>query len=103
MIRFFAHSIQFQRPRLPRCRFNREGDLLVTCGKDSIVNLWWADDGSRAGTFNGHNGAVWTLDLSCAWVFVSLEDSPVDPLLLRSYSKRTLHLLRPCPPLKRRR
>lgn len=24
------------------------------------MNLWWADNGERAGTFNGHNGAVWT-------------------------------------------
>lgn len=47
-------------------RFNREGDLLVTCGKDINVNLWWADNGERAGTFNGHNGAVWTTDMNCA-------------------------------------
>ena len=44
------------------CRFNREGDFLITCGKDSIVNLWFTDSGERAGTFNGHNGAVWTID-----------------------------------------
>lgn len=48
------------------CRFNREGDLLVTCGKDNLVNLWWTDNGERAGTFNGHNGACWTTDMTCA-------------------------------------
>lgn len=46
------------------CRFNREGDLLITCGKDSIVNLWWVDNGERAGTFDGHNGAVWTVHVN---------------------------------------
>ncbi len=44
------------------CRFTREGYFLITCGKDSNGNLWWADNGERAGTFNGHNGAVWTTD-----------------------------------------
>ena len=50
------------------CRFTREGDFLITCGKDSNVNLWWADNGERAGTFNGHNGAVWTTDTTCTAV-----------------------------------
>ncbi|GAB4817248.1 hypothetical protein N2152v2_004294 [Parachlorella kessleri] len=31
---------------------------------DSHVNLWWTDNGQRAGSFNGHNGAVWTVDIS---------------------------------------
>lgn len=52
-----------ERP-LNQVKFNREGDLLVTCGKDSRVNLWWTDNGQRAGTFNGHNGAVWSVDVS---------------------------------------
>lgn len=52
-----------ERP-LNQVKFNREGDLLVTCGKDSSVNLWFTDNGERAGTFNGHNGAVWTCDIS---------------------------------------
>eukprot|EP00889_Picochlorum_renovo_P006612 jgi/Picre1/33642/NNA_001122.t1 len=47
---------------LNQVSFTREGDFLITCGKDSNVNLWWADNGERAGTFNGHNGAVWTTD-----------------------------------------
>lgn len=28
------------------------------------MNLWFADNGERAGTFNGHNGAVWTTDVN---------------------------------------
>jgi translation initiation factor 3 subunit I len=52
-------------PSLSLSRFNREGDFLVTCGKDSLVNLWFSDNGERAGTFNGHNGAVWTTAVNC--------------------------------------
>ncbi|PRW45076.1 Eukaryotic translation initiation factor 3 subunit I [Chlorella sorokiniana] len=44
--------------------FNAEGDLLVTCGKDSNINLWWTDNGVRAGSFDGHNGVVWTCDIT---------------------------------------
>ena len=48
-----------------RCSYNTEGDLLVTCGKDSNINLWWTDNGVRAGSFDGHNGVVWTVDMTC--------------------------------------
>ncbi|PSC70882.1 eukaryotic translation initiation factor 3 subunit I-like [Micractinium conductrix] len=44
--------------------YNTEGDLLVTCGKDSNINLWWTDNGVRAGSFDGHNGVVWTVDMT---------------------------------------
>jgi hypothetical protein len=52
-------------PATSACRFNAEGDLLVTCGKDSNINLWWTDNGARAGSFDGHNGGVWTVDMTC--------------------------------------
>jgi translation initiation factor 3 subunit I len=35
-------------------RYNRDGDLLFSC----------ADNGDRLGTYRGHNGAVWTCDVS---------------------------------------
>jgi len=41
--------------------FNAEGDLLFTASKDSIVNVWFTSNGDRLGTFNGHNGTVWTV------------------------------------------
>mmetsp|Transcript_34347 Transcript_34347/g.97300 ORF Transcript_34347/g.97300 Transcript_34347/m.97300 type:complete len:344 (-) Transcript_34347:212-1243(-) len=46
------------------CRYNREGDLLISCAKDHKPCLWDSEDGSRIGTFAGHNGAVFCCDIS---------------------------------------
>ena len=45
-------------------KYNKEGDLLFTCAKDHHPTLWYSDDGHRVGTYIGHNGAVWTCDVS---------------------------------------
>jgi len=52
-------------------RYNRDGDLLFSCAKDSLPNVWHAINGERLGTFgssqerdsNSHGGAVWCLDV----------------------------------------
>ncbi|ORX40835.1 WD40-repeat-containing domain protein [Kockovaella imperatae] len=41
--------------------FNAEGDLLFSASKDVGVNVWFTSNGERLGTFNGHNGTVWTV------------------------------------------
>ncbi|CAN6292803.1 unnamed protein product [Urochloa humidicola] len=45
-------------------RYNRDGDLLFSCAKDHTPTIWYADNGDRLGTYRGHNGAVWTCDVS---------------------------------------
>jgi translation initiation factor 3 subunit I len=45
-------------------KYNREGDLLFTCAKDHHPTLWSGLDGERIGTYIGHNGAVWTCDVT---------------------------------------
>ncbi|KAJ6356610.1 hypothetical protein OIU78_004664, partial [Salix suchowensis] len=45
-------------------KYNREGDLLVSCAKDHNPTVWFADNGERLGTYHGHNGAVWCCDVS---------------------------------------
>ena len=46
-------------------RFNREGDLLISCAKDLSASLWRSEDGLRIGTFEGHKGTIWTCDITC--------------------------------------
>ena len=62
LVRAVCHT---HRP-LTFIKYNAEGDLLVTCAKDQTPNLWYADDGERIGTYVGHNGAVFTCDISGA-------------------------------------
>jgi hypothetical protein len=52
-----------ERP-LTQVKYNREGDLIVTCAKSLYPCLWLAEDGTRIGTYEGHNGAVWTCEIS---------------------------------------
>lgn len=45
---------------LTQLKYNREGDLLISCAKDLKPCVWFSEDGVRLGTLDGHNGAVWT-------------------------------------------
>ena len=44
--------------------FNREGDLLFSAAKSPKICVWHTDNGERLGTFNGHNGVVWSVDVN---------------------------------------
>jgi len=46
-------------------KFNRDGDLLFSAAKDYQVTVWYTHNGERLGTYNGHAGAVWCLDVNC--------------------------------------
>eukprot|EP00808_Paulinella_micropora_P012439 g51100.t1 len=52
-----------ERP-LTKVRFNRENDLLMSCGKDKKVSVWYTSNGERLGTYNGHDGGVWDCDIN---------------------------------------
>jgi translation initiation factor 3 subunit I len=45
-------------------KYNREGDLLFTASKDKRPTVWFASNGERLGTFDGHAGAVFSLDVT---------------------------------------
>ncbi|CAI7671481.1 translation initiation factor eIF3 subunit [Elasticomyces elasticus] len=49
---------------LTQIKFNSDGDLLFSTSKDKIVCAWWSANGERLGTYSGHQGAVWTVDVS---------------------------------------
>jgi len=51
---------------ITRIKYNREGDLLFSCAKDRRPNVWYSLNGERLGTYEGHDGAVWTMD--CDWM-----------------------------------
>ncbi|KAF7979195.1 hypothetical protein HWV62_121 [Athelia sp. TMB] len=48
---------------LTQIKFNAEGDLLFSCSKDNLINVWFSHNGERLGTYDGHNGTVWTIDV----------------------------------------
>jgi len=61
------------RPTLINChkgpltmvKYNREGDLLFSCAKkDKKPCAFYANTGERLGTYNGHEGAVYDLDVN---------------------------------------
>ena len=54
---------------ITQIKYNREGDLLFSAAKDPQPNVWYSVNGERLGTYKGHNGAVWCLDVSCILVF----------------------------------
>ncbi len=51
---------------LTQIKFNPEGDLLFSCSKDHVINVWYTHNGERLGTYDEHNGAVWTIDVDSA-------------------------------------
>jgi len=68
----YIHIYIFMRPILLKgherpltfIKYNADGDLIVTCAKDHHPTLWYAENGNRVGTYIGHNGAVWTADMT---------------------------------------
>jgi len=49
---------------LTMVKYNREGDLLLSTGKDHTPSIWYADNGERIGTYDGHCGTVWCVDIN---------------------------------------
>lgn len=48
---------------LTQVKFNREGDLLFSVAKDSSASIWYASNGERLGTLEGHQGTIWSIDV----------------------------------------
>jgi len=44
-------------------KYNYDGDLLFTASKDQIPSMWRSENGERVGTFHGHKGTIWDLDI----------------------------------------
>ncbi|KAK3813152.1 MAG: WD40-repeat-containing domain protein [Benniella sp.] len=55
---------------LTQIKYNREGDLLFSVSKDHVINVWYSHNGERLGTYHGHNGTVWTVDVNSTTTFL---------------------------------
>jgi len=44
-------------------KYNKEGDLLFSTSKHPTFAVWYTTNGERLGTYKGHNGAVWSVDV----------------------------------------
>lgn len=49
---------------ITQIKYNREGDLLFSSAKDTHPTVWYSINGERLGTFEGHTGAVWCIDVN---------------------------------------
>ncbi|XP_063933350.1 eukaryotic translation initiation factor 3 subunit I-like [Zophobas morio] len=49
---------------LTQLKFNKEGDLLFSSGKDISWHVWRTSNGEKLGSYDGHSGSVWCVDIS---------------------------------------
>lgn len=55
--------LQGHQRSITQIKYNREGDLLFSSSKDAQPNVWFSLNGERLGTFTGHQGVVWGIDV----------------------------------------
>jgi translation initiation factor 3 subunit I len=48
---------------ITQVKYNREGDLIFSAAKDNCPSVWFSSNGERLGTYDGHNGTVWCIDV----------------------------------------
>ncbi|KAF3760845.1 WD40 repeat-like protein [Cryphonectria parasitica EP155] len=48
---------------LTQIRYNRDGDIIFSTAKDQHICAWFSHNGERMGTYHGHQGAIWTVDV----------------------------------------
>ena len=61
---------------ITQIKYNREGDLLFTAAKDKLPNVWFSINGERLGTYNGHQGTIWCIDIDCKPELINTPPSP---------------------------
>lgn len=48
---------------LTQIKYNRDGDIIFSTAKDQHICAWFSHNGERLGTYHGHQGALWTVDV----------------------------------------
>jgi translation initiation factor 3 subunit I len=57
-------SLKGHERALTRVRLNQQGDILFSSSKDKSICVWYTDNGERIGTYDGHNGVIWDVDVT---------------------------------------
>mmetsp|Transcript_17171 Transcript_17171/g.29903 ORF Transcript_17171/g.29903 Transcript_17171/m.29903 type:complete len:352 (-) Transcript_17171:154-1209(-) len=60
-------------------KYNHDGDLLFSASKDQVPSVWRTENGERLGTFHGHKGTIWDLDVDrfSRWLLTASADASV--------------------------
>lgn len=48
---------------LTQIKYTRDGDIIFSTAKDQIICAWFSANGERLGTYSGHQGALWSVDV----------------------------------------
>ena len=48
---------------MTQVKFSHDGDIIFSVAKDQIICAWFSANGERLGTYHGHQGAIWTVDV----------------------------------------
>ncbi|KAF2787376.1 eukaryotic translation initiation factor-like protein 3 subunit [Melanomma pulvis-pyrius CBS 109.77] len=48
---------------LTQVKYNSDGDIIFSVSKDHVIGAWYSHNGERLGTYHGHQGALWTVDV----------------------------------------
>ena len=48
---------------LTQVKYNKDGDIIFSVSKDHIICAWFSANGERLGTYHGHQGALWSIDV----------------------------------------
>jgi len=75
---------------LTQIKYNLDGDLLFSCSKDHRINVWFTHNGERLGTYDGHNGTIWTIDVDCVCLLPRLFNALNPPRVLCSLAESKL-------------
>lgn len=48
---------------MTQVKYTRDGDIIFSVSKDQVICAWFSANGERLGTYHGHQGAIWTVDV----------------------------------------
>ncbi|KAH0527727.1 hypothetical protein TsFJ059_002681 [Trichoderma semiorbis] len=56
---------------LTQIKYNLDGDLIFSVAKDQQICVWFSHNGERLGTYHGHVGAIWTVDVDPTSTYIA--------------------------------